>query len=63
MLKSIRNSLTTTVMAMTPFLLTACGDDPNNDHKSKTLVILGVLAIAYTFTVLRNRVGGNRLAA
>ncbi|MDB5978733.1 MAG: hypothetical protein JWR07_5493, partial [Nevskia sp.] len=27
MLKSFRDSLLTTAMAMTPFLLTACGDD------------------------------------
>lgn len=41
MLKLIRNSLTTTALAMTPFLLSACGpDDGNNKRTAVALTAL-----------------------
>jgi len=46
MLISIRRSLSTTALAMTPFLLSACGgDDPN------TKKVAVALAVAVCFTV------------
>lgn len=40
MLKSFRDSLLTTAMAMTPFLLSACGDDPDPNSKQKFEMVL-----------------------
>ena len=50
MLKSFRDSLLTTAMAMTPFLLTACGDDPNNKPIQKfEIVVLALLICTVSF--------------
>jgi len=43
MLKSLRSSLMTTTMAMTPFLLTACGDDGKDGQTRFEIVILAAL--------------------
>ena len=44
MLKSFRDSLLTTAMAMTPFLLTACGgDDSTNTNQKFEIVLLPLL--------------------
>ncbi|WP_029920668.1 hypothetical protein [Nevskia soli] len=43
MLKSFRDSLLTTAMAMTPFLLTACGDDKTNGQSKFEIVVLALL--------------------
>ena len=44
MLKSFRDSLLTSAMAMTPFLLTACGgDDGTNTNQKFEIVLLPLL--------------------
>ncbi len=43
MLTSIRRSLSTTALAMTPFLLTACGDDGKDGQTRFEIVILAAL--------------------
>lgn len=49
MLKSLRASLYTTAVAMTPFLLAACGDDGSNDKKASALLMtLALLTFAAT---------------
>jgi len=48
MLKSIRSSLLTTAMAMTPFLLSACDDNP--DPNPKTMLSLMLLPLLF-FTI------------
>jgi hypothetical protein len=40
MLKSFRDSLLTTAMATTPFLLTACGGDDGTDTNQKFEMVL-----------------------
>ncbi len=42
MLKAIRKSLFNTTIVMTPFLLSACGDD-NNTQKFEIAVVLPLL--------------------
>ena len=43
MLKSFRDSLLTTAMAMTPLLLTACGDSSNNPDQKFEIVAIPLL--------------------
>jgi hypothetical protein len=44
MLNSLRNGVRTAVVAMTPFLLTACGDDNSNNKKVAMSLLLAALA-------------------
>jgi hypothetical protein len=62
MYKSIRDSLTTTVIAMTPLLLAACGDDGSNNKGPNTSLFLAALAIcsvSLVRNVLRERAARN----
>jgi hypothetical protein len=43
MLKSFLNSLLTTATAMTPFLLSACGDDSTNSPQKFEIVAIPLL--------------------
>lgn len=43
MLKSFRDSLFTTAMAATPFLLSACGDDTTSGQSKFEIVVLALL--------------------
>ena len=50
MLKSFRDSLLTTAMAMTPFLLVACGDDGSDTGKQRfEMVVLSLLFMTVSF--------------
>jgi hypothetical protein len=52
MLKSFRDTLLTTAMATTPFLLTACGDDPKSGQTKFEVVVLVLLC--YTMSAARS---------
>jgi hypothetical protein len=59
MLASIRNSFYTTVILMTPFLLTACGDDDKTSggHKFEILllpVMLFVISVIHNWNKTRS---------
>jgi hypothetical protein len=43
MLRSLRNSLYTTAVMATPFLLSACGDDSNSPQQKFEIVLLPLL--------------------
>ena len=43
MLKSIRDCLFTTAMAMTPFFVSACGDDTSNSPQKFEIVVIPLL--------------------
>lgn len=63
MLKSIRASLLNTALALTPFLLTACGDDPNTPQKFESVLIPVMFILVTAFILLRQRqVSGQRFA-
>jgi hypothetical protein len=47
MLTSVRNHLMTTAMAMTPFLLSACGDE-GNDPSGPNFEIVAIPVLLYT---------------
>lgn len=47
MIMSIRNRLMTTAMAMTPFLLSACGDE-NNNPSGPHFEIVAIPVLLYT---------------
>ena len=55
MLKSIRVSLLNTTLMLTPFLLSACGDDPNTQQKFETVLIPAMFILVTAFTLLRKR--------
>ena len=65
MLKSFRDSLLTTAMAMTPFLLTACGDDTTNGQSKFEIVVLvlscSTVSVAHSW--LKSRKAATPLAA
>ena len=44
MLASIRRSLSATFLAMSPFLLSACGDDTSNNKKVAVSLLFAALA-------------------
>ncbi len=48
MLKSVRNAVTTTAMAMAPFVLTACGDDSSGQHKNAAIAVVAFLSFVFT---------------
>lgn len=43
MINSFRSSLSAATVAMTPFLLTACGDDGQNGQTKFEIVVLALL--------------------
>jgi len=57
MLKSFRDSLLTTAMAMTPFLLTACGDEGENSPQKFEIVLLPLLffTVSLAHSALKSR--------
>ncbi len=53
MLASIRNSFYTTAVAMTPFLLTACGDDDKTKGGTNFEILL-LPALLFVVTMIHN---------
>ena len=51
MIKQIRNSLYTTALAMTPFLLSGCGPDNEGGNKRVAIAIAGVLFLIVSMAV------------
>jgi hypothetical protein len=51
MLKAIRKSLFNTTVVMTPFLLSACGEDPNTPQKFEILLLP---ALFFTVSLAHN---------
>jgi hypothetical protein len=61
MLKSFRDSLITSAMFMTPFLLCACGNDPNDQGKQKFEMVLLPL-LFFTVSLAHNWAKTRRFA-
>ena len=57
MLKSFRDSLLTTAMAMTPFVLSGCGEDTNSGPQKFEIVAIPLLffTISLGHSWLKNR--------
>ncbi len=64
MLKSFRDSLFTTAMAMTPLLLSACGEDGKDGQSKFEIVVLALLCctVSLGHSWLKTRKTAARLA-
>jgi hypothetical protein len=63
MLTSIRRSLSTTALAMTPFLLSACGgDDPNTKRVAVVLLVALCFTVSLAADLLRTAHASRRSA-